>query len=344
MLSQCVRQSSRCTRLAAATLPIRHFGASVAPAAPAAPSATPASGFAVREERLRRTLFNGKSFIETPKNHAFVLPGSDERKIAKASTLTADSIVLDLEDGVARNRKAEARKLVLNALNSVASASTMSAQASLAVEDLTAVLQSPKLQGIVIPKVEYASDVLFVSEFINSVAPASSRGEIRLLAAIESAVGLLNLREIAASCPRLDALIFASEDLCADMGITRTAGARELLFARSSTVVHAVAHRLQAIDMVCMEFKDNQRLSQECEEGFEMGFTGKQAIHPNQIPIVNDKFRPPASAIKKATRILEGYKAVTDKGVGAFDLDGQVIDLPVVKWAEKVLARAGIRN
>ncbi|ORZ41351.1 Pyruvate/Phosphoenolpyruvate kinase-like domain-containing protein [Catenaria anguillulae PL171] len=281
------------------------------PGAATAATLTPASLLS-RPERVRRSLFN--------------VPGSDERKMAKAKTLGADSIVFDLEDGVPMDRKGSARQLVFDALESFdlghrERAVRINAVGSgLEVDDLNVILHSTRLQCIVIPKVNTASDVQFVDRMIDSIAPESNRPNIRLIACIESAMGLLNLREIASSSPRLDALVYASEDLCADMGMVRTASRLELLYSRSAVVTAACAYGLQAIDLVCIDYKDHDVLSEECREGRQMGFTGKQAIHPGQIDGIQKHFSPTEAEVQRATKIVEGYREYVAKGKGALCL------------------------
>jgi len=159
------------------------------------------------------------------------------------------------------------------------------------------------------------------------------------LAAIESARALVYLKEICKAVPkRLDALIFASEDLCADMGLIRTAEAKELLYARSHVVTHAVAFGLQAIDMVCLNYNDPAILFKEATEGRQMGYIGKQAIHPNQIEPIYKAFHPTEEQISFAKKVIEGNEKHQSEGKGAFTIDGKMIDLPVVKWAYNVLA------
>ncbi|KAI9179788.1 hypothetical protein H9P43_005118 [Blastocladiella emersonii ATCC 22665] len=318
---------------ATAPLVLRRYNSTTTPStsiAAAAPSATTLS----RPERVRRSLFN--------------VPGSDERKMAKARTLPADSIVFDLEDGVPMDRKGSARQLVFDALESFDLGKRERAVrinaigTGLELDDLTVILRSSRLECIVIPKVQSAQDVAFVDRMIDSLAVESNRGNIRLIACIESALGLLNLREIASSSPRLDALVFASEDLCADMSMVRTPHRRELLYARSAVVTAAVAHGLQAIDLVCIDYKDAGVLAEECAEGRCMGFTGKQAIHPGQIEGIHEHFSPKPKEVMRAEKIVAGYREFVARGVGAFTLEGKMIDMPVVKWAERLLAKAAV--
>lgn len=298
---------------------------------------------------------------ERPRRSLFSCPGADERKITKAQSLGADALVLDLEDGVAMDRKDVARDLVVATLNDTtknfgdselcvrinALADSCDRRTrELALLDLQAILPCPKLDAIVIPKVESPHDVSFVSRLIDMTPECRDR-DIRLIAAIESARGMMNLRDIASvgmttfggSSNRLDALVFASEDYCADMEAIRTARATELLHARSQIVLTAKAYGLQAIDMVHIQYKDLDDLARECQEGRALGFTGKQAIHPIQISTIHESFSPSASDIDFATRVIQGYNDTTSKGGGATVVDGIVVDAPVYKWALKIIQR-----
>ncbi|KAI8328246.1 Pyruvate/Phosphoenolpyruvate kinase-like domain-containing protein [Chlamydoabsidia padenii] len=208
------------------------------------------------------------------------------------------------------------------------------------LDDLNVILHSKRLQAIVIPKVQSAKDVQFVSSMIDAVAVDSQKQRIRLIASIESALGLMNIKEISLADERLDALIFAAEDYCADLGLIRTPSRKEMLYARQSIVNAAGAYGLQSIDLVCVDYQNEQVLLEECQEGREFGFTGKQAIHPNQIDIIQKQFLPAEADITRAVRIMNSFEAHSAKGVGAFELDGKMIDMPVVKWAEKVIGKA----
>ncbi|KAI9292102.1 beta subunit of citrate lyase [Neoconidiobolus thromboides FSU 785] len=275
----------------------------------------------------------------------FYVPGSDPRKLTSSMKLTADCLTYDLEDSVPFQSKDLARNQVLATLNE--STNTISERAvrinhvgsGFEHDDLDIILKSENLQAIVIPKVQSSHDISFVSHMIDLKKNPKNKNEIAIIASIESALAIMNLQEIAKSDKKLGGLIFAAEDFCADLGLKRTSDRKEMLYARSAMVTTAKAYQLQAIDLVCLEFKDSEILKQECEEGYQMGFTGKQAIHPNQVSLIQSKFIPDDKEIEKATKILEGYEKHSLKGFGAFELDGQVIDLPVVKWAERVLAR-----
>ena len=288
---------------------------------------------------------------ERPRRSLFSVPGADQRKITKAQGLNADAVVLDLEDGVAYDKKDDARNLVRQTLVDP-SQDFGSAELcvringldtnDVALRDLEAVLPCSRLQALVVPKVENASDIVFVSRLIDSLCDNTTR-DVRIIAAIESAMGFMNLREIAevgTSKAKLDALVFASEDFCADIEATRTESATEMLYARSQLVMAAKAFGLQAIDMVHINFRDLDGLKVECEGGRQMGFTGKQAIHPAQIDIINELFAPSPTEIDFASRAVQDYETTAAMGKGACVVDGVVVDMPVYKWAKKIVERA----
>ncbi|KAJ1663531.1 hypothetical protein IW140_004960 [Coemansia sp. RSA 1813] len=288
-------------------------------------------GLDLSHEKLRRAVF--------------YVPCSEERKIQKSFTSTADCIMYDLEDGVSLNRKGQARSLVVNALAANTSGAELgvrinSVGSGLELDDLNVVLQSEKLDVVMVPKVDSPREVGYVAQLIDSLAPAHRRDKISIIAGIETARGLVNIRSIAEADRRIDALLFAAEDYCADTGIIRTPARKELYYARSVVCTTAHAYRLQAIDMVTMDFRDMDVLCDESTEGAEMGFTGKQVIHPAQVDVVQQHFVPPDAILARAWRIVCGYQDSYVLGKGAFDLDGKAIDMPVVKWAYRVLRRA----
>ena len=150
----------------------------------------------------------------------------------------------------------------------------------------------------------------------------------------------MNLREIAQATSRLAALIFGAEDFCADIGAVRSAPGWEVLYARSAVVTAAAAAHLQAIDTVFVHPRDLDGLKQESKFARDLGFSGKIAIHPNQIPTINEVFSPSAAEIAAAQRLLKMTRPLHDAGVGAFIIDGKMVDAPVIKSAEQLLERA----
>lgn len=274
------------------------------------------------------------------------MPGDDRHKIEKALTLGVDCICIDMEDGVAINRKAEARLTIAKALQeldfgrSEKLARINAVGSGLEAEDIRAVLPY-RPDGIVIPKLEELKQIQWAHEIIEAAEldhgwPVNS---IRLVVDVETAKGILNLKEIA-SHPRLDAIIFGGEDFAASIGATRTKEATELLYARQAVLTAAAAYGLQAIDIVAIDFKDLESLRKESEFGARLGFSGKQIIHPAQVEPVQTAFTPGDEAIAHAQRIVKTFEASQARGAGAYALEGKMIDMPLLKNAQKVLDRA----
>ncbi len=275
------------------------------------------------------------------------VPADDERKIEKAARLGVDSICMDIEDGVAVNRKATARANIVTALRTVHFGRSERLVrinplgSGLAEEDLEAVLAA-RPDGIVLPKVEGSDEIHRVCQQISAAEQANgwASGSIALLVLIETPQAVLNLREICTAEPRLQGLIFGAEDFAGSIGATRSRDALELLYARSAVVICAAAFNLQALDMVWLDLQDLEGLRREAQAGAGMGFTGKQIIHPNQVQPVQEAFTPSEEAIQSAKRIVEAAQAYQQAGKGAFVLDGKMVDAPVIKAAQRVLERA----
>jgi len=275
------------------------------------------------------------------------MPGDDRRKIEKATTLGVDCICMDLEDGTAVNRKAEAREVIAQALreldfgNSERCIRINSIGSGFEKDDLPAALAA-RPDTIVLPKVESAEQVGWVSGEIESYELSNGLpvGGIRLLAGLETAKGVLNLKEIAGADKRLEALIFGGEDFAASIGATRSMEATELLYARQAVVTTCAAYEIQAIDIVYIDFRDTEGLRREAQQGADWGFVGKQIIHPNQVTPVQEAFTPSEDAIAYARRVVETFEASQQEGRGAYALDGKMIDMPLLKSAQNVLERA----
>jgi citrate lyase subunit beta-like protein len=275
------------------------------------------------------------------------MPGDDRRKIEKATTLGVDCVCMDMEDGVAISRKTEARAVIAQAMkdldfgNSERCIRINSFGSGFEKFDLAAAVAANP-NSIVVPKIETAQQVRSISEYIE-IYELSSRmniGSIRMLVGVETARGILNLKEIAEADKRLEAIIFGAEDYAASAGATRTKDATEVLYARSAVVTACAANDLQAIDMVYIDFRDIEGLRLEAEQGAGLGFSGKQIIHPNQVAPVQEVFTPSNEAIEYAQRVVKAFTASQKEGKGAFALDGKMIDMPLLKNAQKVLERA----
>lgn len=275
------------------------------------------------------------------------VPGSDPHKMEKGASSAVDSVALDLEDGVAENRKDDARGLIQKALMNLDFEGAerlvrVNAFATGRTEaDLQAVLAG-RPDGIILPKVEDAAQVRRLETIVqeSEAQIGGAKRQISLLVQIENALGLLNLREICQASPLLEALIFGAEDFCASIGATRTAAGTEVLYARSAVVVAAAAFGLQAIDMVQINFKDLVKLEAESKQGADMGFSGKQIIHPAQIAPVQQAYTPTTEEITWAREVVAAARKYQTQGKGAFAFGDLAVDAPLVKQAENLLARA----
>ena len=275
------------------------------------------------------------------------MPGDSRRKIEKAAALGADCICMDLEDGTALSQKAAARTIVREALQALdfgpgEKLVRLNRYGSGMESDDFALTVPGRPDGYVLPKVESAEAIGWLAAQITDAEQARDwrAGEMSIVAIVETARGIINLKEICGASPRLQAVIFGAEDLAGDIGAVRTPEAAEVFYARSAVVTHAAAFGLQAIDMVFVDYNDPPGLAREARHGAQMGFAGKQAIHPNQIGPIQDAFTPSAEAIAHARRVVAAAREHQASGRGAFALDGKMVDAPVVKIAEQVLAKA----
>ncbi len=271
------------------------------------------------------------------------MPGDDRRKIEKGASLGADAIIMDLEDGVALNRKEAARATIAAALRELDFGRSERlvrinpvGAGSLYLDDLRETYPAQP-DGYVIPKVSSAADVQAVADWI--AAQGAPARPLALLAIIETARGVVNLREIAGA-PGLQGLIFGAEDLTGDLGAVRTIDGHEVAYARAAVVVHAKAFGLQAIDSIYALLEDVDGLAADTRYILEMGYTGKLAIHPCQVAPIQRVFTPTEEEIARARRLIEAFNANQAVGSGVFALDGRMVDMPMVRAAQAVLDRA----
>ena len=285
--------------------------------------------------------------VHHPRRALLFMPGDSVRKIAKAMTLDADSIVMDLEDGVAFSQKETARAVVLASLQTLdfgrreRVVRLNPVGSGLEPTDLAATVAG-RPDAYMLPKVHSPEHLVWLD---SALAKAEAEhgwevGQIRILALIETALGVMNLAAIAQASPRLQALLFGAEDLAADIGAVRTRSNSEVQYARSAVVTAAAAYGLQAIDMVFTDLADKAGLAVECRQAVELGYQGKMAIHPRQTPIIQTAFSPTPAQLAAAQRLVDAYRAHQAAGAGVFVLTGRMVDAPMLAAAEKGLARA----
>ncbi|MFB6222358.1 MAG: CoA ester lyase [Haloarcula sp.] len=265
-------------------------------------------------------------------------PGDDAEKLRKAVESQADVIVYDLEDAVVPDAKPAARETVRETLTDVLPASCevcvrVNPVGSGAADDLATVLDGRAPDSVMLPKTRDASDVRSLESLLESHGV-----DCPVLALVESAAGVLHAEGIAAAAAT-DALVFGAEDLAGDIGATRTASGREVNHARQHVVLAARAAGVSPIDTHYPEFDDLDGLRAESREAVELGYAGKLAIHPAQVPVINEAFTPAKERVAWARRVLDARDA-SDGGV--FVVDGEMIDAPQIKQAIRIAERAGI--
>ncbi len=281
--------------------------------------------------------------MQTLRSWLFV-PGHRQKMIDKSPGRGSDALIYDLEDAVPPDERNAARAKVGTALDAANEGPRRfvrihGAGHGAMEADLRAVVR-PGLEGLVLPKVDRPEDVLSVDRFLTERESEAGvpPGSVRLAAMIESAVGLLQAPAIAASSPRLVALMFGAEDFAVDLGLFSFREGGLMAYARSALVVAAASARLEAVDKVYLDFRDPDGLARETRAARELGFSGKTLIHPAQIETVHRVFRPTDEEVESARRVVEAFEAAP--GEGTMAVDGQMVDLPVVKRAQWILRSA----
>ncbi|HET7340897.1 MAG TPA: CoA ester lyase [Methylomirabilota bacterium] len=281
------------------------------------------------------------------------VPGGNEKMIAKALTLPADGLILDLEDAVTPDLKVATRPIVTRWLaeldfggrerwvrmNPIAT--------GLGVADLEATLAG-RPEGYVVPKPRHAGDVREIADALDRLEPRHglAAGATRLLLiATETPEGLLNIREVVAASPRVVAVSWGIEDLSAAMGLPRVRD-REGRYldiprhARTMCAIAAAAGGVEALDTVYTDVADLAGLRRECDDAVAMGFAGKLSIHPSQVAVINEAFTPAAAVVDEARELVAAFEEHRRRGVYAFRFKGQMVDAPHLTRALKIIARA----
>lgn len=285
------------------------------------------------------------------------VPGDSQRKLEKALTSGADALLVDLEDSVALDAKANARRVTAAFL---AHAKNQSDRPRLYVrvnglttglieDDLDAVMPAGP-EGVVLPKTVGGMDVshLGAKLAVREAEFGLPDGGTRILAiATENAAGVFALGTFAGASHRLMGLVWGGEDLSADLGAETNrredgAYAEPYRLARALTLMGAAAASVDAIDSVYTNFRDHDGLRTECQEARRDGFVAKMAIHPAQVPIVNQAFTPSPEALARAQAVVDAFNA--NPGAGVVGVEGEMLDRPHLLRAERLLGRVRSRD
>ena len=276
------------------------------------------------------------------------LPAGNERFLNSALRGSADVIALDLEDAIAHSEKDSVRAGVGEAIVQIHKAARACAVRvnnglRLLAKDLEAVVCA-ELSALVVPKVSTADYLRLIDETVAELELERGLpvGQIRLVAQIETAQGLLNVNEIACATPRLVALGFGSEDLAADLGSDVTPDA--LYYSSMQILVAARAAGIVPLGYVgsITVYQDLDLYRAWIERARTLGFEGAFCIHPNQVEILNDAFLPTLEDVREAEALIDAFEAHKEKGVGAFAFEGRLVDAPVIDRARRVLKRRNV--
>lgn len=280
------------------------------------------------------------------------VPGDSEKKLGKCRESGADCLFIDLEDSVAASNKDRARATSRGFLDSIMQEThrpllyvrVNALDTGLTDRDLDFVMPG-RPDGILLPKSKGGTDVQHLAaklarrEAENGIAAGATR---ICCVATEIASAIFGLGSYAGSSGRLSALTWGAEDLSADVGAETNrlddgSYTHPYQLVRSMLLFSAVAAGVQPLDAVYPNFRDEEGLRRECIAARRDGFTGKMAIHPAQVPIINEVFTPPDAEVKRAKRIIDAF--ASDPSSGVIGLDGEMLDKPHLDRAKKILAR-----
>jgi citrate lyase subunit beta / citryl-CoA lyase len=284
------------------------------------------------------------------------VPGANEKMLVKSLATDADSLVLDLEDAVTPDRKADARKVVAGWLKDVQfgrqerTVRMNPLSTPWGLDDLRATMVHPP-DAYVVPKIRTLTDIEAIDIEIGRLETEYGHvpGNVGLiLVSTETPEGVLNLATFA-QCKRVVALTWGAEDLAAAIGARRNRDEHgEYLdvfkYCRTHTLLCATAGNVQPLDTVYVDVKNLDGLRDECRLSAWMGYTGKITIHPDQIPVVNELFTPSLEEVALANELIAEFDAAQRDGRMAFSFRGQMVDVPHLNQARKILQRARQAN
>lgn len=272
------------------------------------------------------------------------LPGNDPAALLDAGRHGPDAVVLDLEDAVAPAEKDAARVLVRNALRTIdfrgAERAVRINQGDHGLADLEWIVPH-HAHAVLIPRVEDPEQVVHVRDRIDFLRQAHLvENPVWLIPVIESARGAWRAGEIAGAADTVAALAFHVEDYAAEIGAERTREGRESFWARSQVLNGARAADVQPLDAAFTDAADPEGLRRAAAEARALGFEGQACAHPAQIAVLHDAYAPPAAAIERARRVVLASEEAEREGLAAANLDGKVVDLPVLRRAQATVAAA----
>jgi citrate lyase subunit beta/citryl-CoA lyase len=290
-------------------------------------------------------MINDEHMLPVWRSILFV-PANVERFVERAHERGADAILIDLEDSIASSEKERARGGLPVAVRKISSHGVdvgvrVNRSLDLAVRDIEAAV-IPGVKFLSLPKLEGPEHVRLLSGLIAELETARGlpAGKIRVIANVESAAGIWQLEKVARADPRVIALVLGSEDFALSAGVEPT---REVLFLpKQLTVLAARAAGVMPLGLVesVANFTDLERFRNVAIRSSELGFVGSYAIHPVQVPILNEVFSPHPDAVASARAVLDAAKAAMKDGSGAFSFGGRMVDKPILDRAERLLARA----
>jgi len=286
-------------------------------------------------------------------------PASNERMIEKAVASSADLVFLDLEDSVSPNEKVAARAKVINALKTLDWGKKTRAyrindlETEYAYQDIISVVEEAGayIDVIIIPKVKSAKDVWWVDVLLTQIEKRLKLPQrIGLEVLIEEVEAIVNIEEIALASPRLEALIFGPGDYSASQGMDSRVIEGHVddypgdpwHYVRNRIVIAARLAHIDAIDGAYADFKNPDGYRRECTYAHILGFSGKWAIHPNQIGLANQAFSPTPEEVAYARRLDAAYNEAQEKGIGAIAFEGKMVDVAIVRSVRNILLKADL--
>lgn len=275
-------------------------------------------------------------------------PGNHERRVEKALGLGADVVILDLEDAVAISEKKSTRELINKTLeqprNCAVFVRVNAYDTEFCYGDICSIV-SENLDGIVLPKLESLEDLQSIDWLLDNLEQERGlpNGSIDLMPIIETAVGLVNIREIARADTRVKRLAFGGGDYTRDLGMEWTLKEDELLPVRSEMVLASRFGKLEPpVDTVFIHIKEHDAFRSSCSNILGLGFQGKMCIHPDQVPVTNETFTPDPEEVKWSQRVIDEFAKAEKAGIASIQIDGYFVDYPIVEKAQRTVDIANL--